>query len=267
MHFLVQVSVFTITFFCLRDARKRRQTALFLFLLFDASVFEFLILQLYEAVQYSSEFFSLGGVPLLVPAGWAILLYPLLDVVKSRSIFLKSIFISLAAASLDLVLDKAAVVSGFWSWNKEIGYFGVPYDNFFAWYIYAFLVTLAVQLFLNKINFKSILNALLFISVVGLTLGFLWTILPIVLRSFLWWLIFIGALAVSIKQLSKLEFRSEGAYSLFIPLAFYLFAFLLILINWEAVPIYYILISFLLFAFWVFIAVKKLSVVSFFGKT
>lgn len=269
MHFLyllAQIGIFGITLRCLIDAQRKHKLVLFLFLLFDAFVFEFLILRLYYAVEYNPAFFSLGGIPLMVSAGWAILLYALLDVTKSENIFLKSLFIALAATSVDLVLDRAAVGSGFWDWNKGIGYFGIPYDNFFAWYIYAFLVTLSVSLFLNKINVSNIFKAFILISATGLSLGYLWTLLPSILQPFLWWLIFSGTLAISIQQSHKVEFSPQNIYSLFIPLTFYLFSFILILADRSGMQNYYILLSFAVFIFWAFFFIKKFNMTNFLSR-
>lgn len=266
LYLLAQIGIFGVALLCLIDAQRKHKSMLFLFLLFDAFIFEFIILRLYHAVEYNPGLFSLGGIPLMVSAGWAILLYALLGVAKSNNIFLKSLFIALAVTSVDLVLDRAAVGSGFWNWDKGIGYFGIPYNNFFAWYIYAFLVTLSVNLFLKKINFSGIFKAFILISATGLSLGYLWTLLPATLQPFLWWLIFSGTFAISIQQSHKVEFTPSNTYLLFIPLMFYPFSFILILADRSEIQIYYILLSSALFAFWALFFIKKLSVANFLGR-
>ncbi|MBI4732437.1 MAG: carotenoid biosynthesis protein [Chloroflexi bacterium] len=95
---------------------------------------------------------QLGGVPLLIPFAWLMLLPPswavASRVVKSRTL-LPSLPVRLARAGVaalaftawDLFLDPQMVAWGFWRWEKPGAYFGVPLVNFLGWVLASFLIS------------------------------------------------------------------------------------------------------------------------------
>ena len=84
-----------------------------------------------------------------------------------------SFFCGLLIMLLDLILDPIGVHENRWSWKKPGVYYGVPYLNFFGWFLCCFFtVFLFLLFFLNeKLNSFEEINKIPL---------FLFTILPII---------------------------------------------------------------------------------------
>lgn len=102
----------------------------------------------------------LGLTPYLIPVTWFMMLYP--SYVMSVSLVRKwknvpsnFIIIIIAAvgglimSSWDLVLDPVMVKQEHWVWETPGGYFGVPFQNYFGWWLTSFLILLAYQLLIR----------------------------------------------------------------------------------------------------------------------
>ncbi len=96
---------------------------------------------------------QIAGVPLLIPIAWFMLLpssWVMAQlIVGERNSLQKEIqFVLVSALALtvwDLFLDPQMVAWGFWVWDNPSGYFGIPFINYFGWFLVAGLVTLAVR--------------------------------------------------------------------------------------------------------------------------
>ncbi len=96
----------------------------------------------------------LGLVPYLIPVAWTFMMYPSMVIAK-RLVPEKWVGIKrgLATAALsgvimtawDVVMDPMMVYGGNWVWEVPGGYFGVPLQNFWGWWLTTFC---AVGLFL-----------------------------------------------------------------------------------------------------------------------
>lgn len=96
---------------------------------------------------------QLGGVPLLIPIAWFMMLppawavaYSILGNYKGRFGFVA--FVCLSAAALtawDLFLDPQMVRWGLWVWEQPYGYFGIPWVNFVGWVLVAMVVTAIIR--------------------------------------------------------------------------------------------------------------------------
>lgn len=95
---------------------------------------------------------QIGGVPLLVPLAWFMMLPPAWAVAQvivgqqRRALFI--VISALALTTWDLFLDPQKVAWGFWVWTDstrtqlfEGGYFGIPWMNYAGWLVVAALVT------------------------------------------------------------------------------------------------------------------------------
>lgn len=88
---------------------------------------------------------QLGGVPLLVPLAWLMMLPPAWAVAgvlirrSQRPVFVLTS--ALAFTAWDLFLDPQMVAWGAWSWPHGGGYFGIPWHNFAGWIVGAALLT------------------------------------------------------------------------------------------------------------------------------
>lgn len=99
---------------------------------------------------------QVGGVPLLIPAAWFMMLAPAWAVAQviagqwRRWWF--ALVSALAFTAWDLFLDPQNVAWGLWVWTDATGeqvfsggYFGIPWLNYAGWLLVAFLITLLVQ--------------------------------------------------------------------------------------------------------------------------
>lgn len=92
---------------------------------------------------------QLGGVPLLIPLAWLMMLPPAWVVGQclagstSGAVFITGS--ALALTAWDLFLDPQMVAWGLWVWAEPGGYFGIPWVNFLGWLLASALITLAVR--------------------------------------------------------------------------------------------------------------------------
>jgi putative membrane protein len=98
---------------------------------------------------------KLGHVPVLIPLGWFMMIYPSRVVAKAilRAVNVRSVvgMTTLAALSAmvmtawDLVMDPAmSTLAKNWIWEKGGVYFGVPGQNYLGWLMTTFIVYLLV---------------------------------------------------------------------------------------------------------------------------
>lgn len=101
---------------------------------------------------------QLFGVPLLIPAAWLMMLPPAWATVAfllpDRSLKREqrrkryALFVVLSALALtawDLLLDPQMVAWNLWVWQEPGGYFGIPWLNFWGWFMTAVIVTLLLR--------------------------------------------------------------------------------------------------------------------------
>lgn len=98
---------------------------------------------------------QLGHVPLIIPIAWFMMLPPAWVVAQTitgfdnnKTIRQHMIFASISALALtawDLFLDPQMVNWNFWIWDHPVGYFGIPWVNYFGWFLTAFIVTLVIR--------------------------------------------------------------------------------------------------------------------------
>ncbi len=91
---------------------------------------------------------QLGGVPLLIPFAWLMMLPPAWAV-AARIVrrgtgglslrFTRALVAALAFTAWDLFLDPQMVTWGFWVWEHPGAYFGIPLVNFLGWFLVSFL--------------------------------------------------------------------------------------------------------------------------------
>ncbi len=106
----------------------------------------------FGAYHYSDMLgIKLGHVPVLIPLGWFMMIYPsrvvakaILRTVDMRSIPGITVLAALSATVMtawDLVMDPAmSTLAGNWVWEKGGIYFGVPRRNYLGWLLTTFLV-------------------------------------------------------------------------------------------------------------------------------
>ncbi len=95
---------------------------------------------------------QLLGVPLLIPLAWLMMLPPAWAVAEAlvgrgRTLARRFAFLALAALAFtawDLFLDPQMVAWGYWVWERQSGYFGIPWSNYLGWLLSAALISAAV---------------------------------------------------------------------------------------------------------------------------
>ncbi len=96
---------------------------------------------------------QIGEVPVLIPIAWIMMMPPAWAVatvlVPGGNIFAFSLVAGAAFAAWDLFLDPQMVGWGFWEWEQDGWYFGIPFQNLFGWFLGASLITFAVRLVLG----------------------------------------------------------------------------------------------------------------------
>jgi len=88
---------------------------------------------------------QLGGVPLLIPLAWLMMLPPAWAVgsqLSGERSGLRFVLTSAGAfTAWDLFLDPQMVAWGYWQWDAVGGYFGIPWSNFAGWFLAAAVIT------------------------------------------------------------------------------------------------------------------------------
>lgn len=99
----------------------------------------------FGSYDYTNRFPPLlFGVPIGIGFAWIVMImagHALTLSFKTRLV--KALVAALYVVVLDLVLDPVAyVVKGYWLWDSESAYYGIPFSNFFGWFCIAFVVQL-----------------------------------------------------------------------------------------------------------------------------
>jgi len=92
---------------------------------------------------------QIGGVPLLIPLAWLMLLPSAWAVGQRITGQQQGLRFTLASAAAftawDFFLDPQMVGWGYWVWTTPGGYFGIPWLNFGGWFMGAALLTLLAK--------------------------------------------------------------------------------------------------------------------------
>ncbi|MGC2621260.1 MAG: carotenoid biosynthesis protein [Acidobacteriaceae bacterium] len=107
---------------------------------------------IFGAYHYSSSLgVKLGHVPVLIPLGWFMMIYPAqrvarailprLDTRSLPGIAALAALAALVVTAWDLVMDPAmSTIGRNWVWEKGGAYFGVPRHNYAGWLLTTFIV-------------------------------------------------------------------------------------------------------------------------------
>jgi putative membrane protein len=100
--------------------------------------------------------FQLGGVPLVIPLAWLMMLPPawavaemILGPVRARlerwywPVF--ALLAGMAFTAWDLYLDPQMAARGLWVWEQPGAYFGIPWTNYLGWWVAATVLTWLVR--------------------------------------------------------------------------------------------------------------------------
>jgi len=99
---------------------------------------------------------QISGVPLLIPAAWWMMLIPSWGIAESILGGVKPklnkaypwVFALTAGAAMtawDFYLDPQMVAQNLWTWQDPTGFFGIPWVNFWGWWLSASLLTIFIR--------------------------------------------------------------------------------------------------------------------------
>lgn len=89
---------------------------------------------------------KLFGVPFTLGFAWLGVIYTALLLSNTKSKIYRAIEVGIWIVIIDLILDPAAVVLGFWEWTSDGDYFSIPLSNFVAWFIIGSVLSLIVPI-------------------------------------------------------------------------------------------------------------------------
>lgn len=116
---------------------------------------EWATLRQLHAYAYGDFLVMLDGAPLCIGAGWAIILYSAMEFSDRLTLreSLRPLADGLFALSIDLAMDAIAIRQTFWSWGDlplDADWFGVPWGNFWAWFIVVSSFSFALRWFRRR---------------------------------------------------------------------------------------------------------------------
>jgi len=148
-----------------------------------------------------------GSLPLSIPLAWWVIVWPIHSVLYSAlagrqgSVWIP-FFTAFGAVWVDLLLEPVATgVRGYWIWEQEGFYYGVPLLNFAGWYLTALVLSFLTQLFLPHTPFK---RGQLLVPVLVLTT----TLVPFLLVSVLEG--FVGPTVIGLLFLAAFLYLARG---------------------------------------------------------
>jgi hypothetical protein len=135
--------ILTISLFlaCFWHAFKQKNNKVLelIFALVFGVLLEWMTIQQLAAYHYGEFFLMLDGAPICIGLGWAVIIYSGMEFVKYLNMpdYARPFLVGMLALNLDLAMDAIAIRLGFWNWVIPLDWqwFGVPWGNFWAWYI------------------------------------------------------------------------------------------------------------------------------------
>lgn len=128
---------------CLWHAARQGKTRVFELLasLVYGVALEWMTIKLVEAYDYGSFLIMVDTAPLAIGLGWAVIIYTAMEFTRYLRMptYAKPFLVGLLALNIDAGMDAVAIRLGFWNWVIPLDHqwFGVPWGNFFAWFVVA----------------------------------------------------------------------------------------------------------------------------------
>lgn len=142
IYLIFELATYALFIACLWHAARQgrfRVLELLVSLLYGV-LLELMTLRQLSAYRYGQFWIMIDDAPLSIGAGWAVIIYSAmafssrLEMPEAARPFLDG----LLALNIDLAMDTIAIRLGMWTWGMlslEQEWFGVPWGNFWAWYI------------------------------------------------------------------------------------------------------------------------------------
>jgi len=102
---------------------------------------EWMTIKLVEAYEYGRFLIMIDTAPLAIGLGWAVIIYSAMEFANYLKMpdYAKPFLVGLLALNIDAGMDAVAIRLGFWNWviPLDLQWYGVPYGNFWSWFIVA----------------------------------------------------------------------------------------------------------------------------------
>jgi hypothetical protein len=111
---------------------------------------EWATIQQLDAYEYGCFLVMLGPVPVVVGVAWGTIIYSVRFFSDNTNLpeWARPVLDGLMALNIDLSMDAIAIRLGMWDWGHGFDhqYFGVPYNNFWAWFWVVFSFSASLRL-------------------------------------------------------------------------------------------------------------------------
>ena len=139
--FIFEILVYLLFLACLWHAWRQGNTRVFELItsLVYGVFLEWMTIKQLSAYAYGHFLVMFDGAPLAVGVGWAVIIYSGMEFVKQLNMpaVARPFLVGFMALNIDVAMDAIAIRQGFWTWAIPLDaqWFGVPWGNFWAWYI------------------------------------------------------------------------------------------------------------------------------------
>jgi hypothetical protein len=120
---------------------------------------EWATIQQLDAYEYGCFLVMFGPVPVVVGVAWGTIIYSVRAFSDKTSLpeWARPVLDGLMALNIDLSIDAIAIRLGMWDWGKGFDhqYFGVPYNNFWAWFWVVFSFSASLRLLSKLPGFRG----------------------------------------------------------------------------------------------------------------
>lgn len=232
---------------------KKKNTKILLATLIYGFLLEQITFYQFNAYSYGNFLLFIFDIPLVVILGWSLIIYSAINISNKLNLppLETALFASLIAINLDIIMETIATNLGFWVWNIKTQFFGVPYDNFFAWFVSIFSFTYLLNKFYKKGKITKLLIIVISSLLILIILDEIWTLIPITYYKYLWWGLFS---LIIIKILTKIKLINKdnqlNLFDFLIPLGYMMFFVVLFLYYnlYESLHNFiYVLVIFVIF--------------------
>lgn len=153
LYFLAfEILVLVLFLACLQNAWQRGSWIVWQLLagVLFGLLLEWATIQQLDAYEYGHFLVMLGPVPVVIGVAWGTIIYSVRAFSDSTNltVWARPVLDGLLAINLDLSMDAVAIRLGMWDWGDgfDFQYFGVPFNNFWAWFWVVFSFSLILRL-------------------------------------------------------------------------------------------------------------------------
>jgi len=153
LYFLAfEILVLVLFLACLQNAWQRGSWIVWQLLagVLFGLLLEWATIQQLNTYEYGHFLVMLGPVPVVIGVAWGTIIYSVRAFSDSTNlpVWARPVLDGLMAINLDLSMDAIAIRLGMWDWGDGFNfeYFGVPYNNFWAWFWVVFSFSLSLRL-------------------------------------------------------------------------------------------------------------------------